>query len=80
MAQKILTTGKSSAQILFERVIHAFLSLIYYPTIDFYGSPTPMMSLVSGILFPLGLTYALVKTGSPRFLLLNGYFWAQPWP
>lgn len=75
MAKEILTTGKSSAQILFERVIHAFLSLIYYPTIDFYGSSTPMMSLVSGALFLIGLSYALVKTGSPRFLLLNGYFW-----
>lgn len=75
LQNEILMTGKSSAQILFERVIHAFLSLIYYPTFDFYGSSTPMMSLISGTLFLLGMTYALVKTRSPRFLMLNGYFW-----
>jgi hypothetical protein len=75
LANEILFTGKSTAQILAERVIHAFLSLIYYPALDFYGSLTPMLSLISGSLFLLGLAYALVKTRSPKFLLLNGYFW-----
>ncbi len=75
LQNEILVTGKPAVQILFERVIHAFLSLIYYPAIDFYGSSTPMMSLVSGSLFLLGMTYALVKTRSPKLLMLNGYFW-----
>ncbi len=75
LQNEILMTGKATAQILFERVIHAFLSLIYYPTFDFYGSPTPMMSLISGSLFLLGMTYALVNLHSPKLLMLNGYFW-----
>ena len=30
-------TGASMPQVLFERVVHAFMALIYYPAIDFYG-------------------------------------------
>jgi len=75
LAAQVLSTGKSTAQILMERVIHAFLSLIYYPAIDFYGSPIPMMSLISSVLLLMGLVYALIKTRSLKFLLLNGYFW-----
>jgi 4-amino-4-deoxy-L-arabinose transferase-like glycosyltransferase len=75
LANQVLSTGKTTAQILLERVIHAFFSLIHYPTIDFYGSPIPMMSLISSILMILGLVYALIKTRSLKFLLLNGYFW-----
>ena len=66
----------AAIQILGTRVIHAFLSLIYYPSTDFYGSPVPTLSLVSATLFLVGLTVALLRTKSPRFLLLNGYFWA----
>jgi len=75
LTNEIILTGKSTAQILFERVIHAFLSLIYYPAIDFYGSPVPMLGLFSAGLFLIGLAYALVQTRSLKFLLLNGYFW-----
>jgi len=75
LANEILLTGKSTVQILMERVGHAFLTLIYYPAIDFYGSPTPVLNLISGSLFILGLGYILVKTRSLKFLLLNGYFW-----
>ncbi len=70
------STGQNAAQLLIGRVIHAFLSLIYYPSIDFYGSPIPMLSLVSAALFLLGLAIVLWKMRSPGFLLLNGYFWA----
>lgn len=77
LANEINLTGKPTFQILAERVVHAFLSLIYYPAVDFYGSPTPMLSLVSGLLFLLGLGYLLVKARSLKFLLLNGYFWGM---
>jgi hypothetical protein len=60
---------------LFERVVHAFLSLIYYPAFDFYGSPLPMLSLLSAALFILGLGVAVWRTRAPQYLLLNGYFW-----
>ena len=69
-------TGQSAAQLLSGRVIHAFLSLIYYPSINFYGSTIPMLSLVSATFFMLGLVIILWKVRSPGFLLLNGYFWA----
>jgi hypothetical protein len=52
------------------------MSLIYYPAIDFYGSDIPMLSLVSSTLFLAGLAIVLWRVRSPRFLLLNGYFWA----
>ncbi len=76
LAQEIVITGHSAVQILAERVIHAFLSVIYYPSFDFYGSPTPMLSLISAMLFLLGLGITLSKARSPGYLLLNGFFWA----
>jgi hypothetical protein len=75
MAQEILLTGKSAVQILLERVIHAFLSLIYYPANDFYGSPAPVLSFVAAVLFLLGLAYIFFQARSLKLLLLNGYFW-----
>lgn len=75
MVKEMLLTGKSDIQILFERVIHAFLSLIYYPANDFYGSPAPVLSFISAVLFLLGLGYILYRVRSLKLLLLNGYFW-----
>ena len=68
-------TGHSAAQILFERAVHAFLSLTYYPALDFYGSPAPMMSVLTSALFLIGLALALWRIRKPEYLLLNGYFW-----
>lgn len=75
LPNEVLLTGKSTVQILAERIVHAFLSLIYYPAIEFYGSPTPMMSLITAVLLIMGLAYILAKTRSLSYLLLNGYFW-----
>ncbi len=75
MNETMLTTGKSALQILAERVIHAFLSLNYYPAGDFYGSPIPILTLISSTLFFVGLGLILWRVKSPNFLLLNGYFW-----
>jgi hypothetical protein len=74
-AQTMASTGHSAVQILTERIIHAFLSLIYYPAIDFYGSPVPTLTLVAATLFLIGLGVAIWRMRSPGFLLLNGYFW-----
>lgn len=76
LPQRIAETGQSVFQILAERFIHAFLTLIYYPSLDFYGSSVPMLSLVSATLFLLGLGVILLRVRHPGFLLLNGYFWA----
>lgn len=75
LALESLSTGKPAAQILVERVIHAFLSMIYYPSIEFYGSLTPVLSFTSAVLFLLGLGYIFLHARSAKFLLLNGYFW-----
>jgi hypothetical protein len=76
LQQAMASSGSSALQILGERVIHAFMSLIYYPAFDFYGSRLPMLSLISASLFLFGLALALLKIRKPGSLLLNGYFWA----
>jgi hypothetical protein len=76
LAQTMAGTGQSALQVLVGRVAHAFLSLIYYPAFDFYGSPAPTLTVIASTLFLIGVGVALWRTRSPRFLLLNGYFWA----
>ncbi|MBI2758893.1 MAG: glycosyltransferase family 39 protein [Chloroflexi bacterium] len=76
LADTMKITGQNAVQILFERVVHAFLSLIYYPAFDFYGSPVPPLGMISGALFLAGLGLALWRVRDPGYLLLNGYFWA----
>jgi hypothetical protein len=77
LAGEMLLTGKPAFLILCERVVHAFLSLIYYPAYEFYGSFIPIISLVTAVLFILGLGYILVRARSLNLLLLNGYFWGM---
>jgi 4-amino-4-deoxy-L-arabinose transferase-like glycosyltransferase len=78
LAQQMQATGWSAVQILSDRVAHAFLSLIYYPAIDYYGSLLPVLSLFLGVFFLIGLGITLWKTRSINNLLLNGYFWVGP--
>lgn len=68
-------TGQSAAQLLFGRVVHVFLSLFYYPAIDFYGTPSPVISMISTVLFFAGMGIILWKINKPEHLLLLGYFW-----
>ncbi|GAB4505812.1 MAG: hypothetical protein Fur0043_28110 [Anaerolineales bacterium] len=76
LAEVMANTGQSAVSILSHRVAHAFLSLIYYPAFDFYGSRLPLISLMTAALFITGLGMALWRTRLPGYLLLNGYFWA----
>jgi 4-amino-4-deoxy-L-arabinose transferase-like glycosyltransferase len=76
LAQQMASTGQSAEQILGGRVLHAFLSLIYYPAISFYGSMIPVLSLFTATLFLIGLVIVLLRTRALPYLLLNGYFWA----
>ncbi len=71
----IQSTGQPAATILFGRVVHAFMALIYYPAFDFYGSPVPMLTVVSSVLFLVGLGVSLLRVRLREYLLLNGYFW-----
>ncbi len=76
LIDEMARTGASAMQILFERVMHAFLSLNHYPALDFYGAFIPMIDVITATLFTLGLLYALWHTRDYRYLLLNGWFWS----
>jgi hypothetical protein len=78
LALQMAATGQSAEEILSGRVAHAFLTLIAYPSIDFYGSWISVLSLFTGVLFLVGLGLTLWRTKSPNHLLLNGYFWVGP--
>lgn len=73
----MLATGQSAFEVLVGRVAHAFLSLFYYPALDFYGSPSPMMSMISGVMLLAGLGIILWQIRNPAYLLLNGYIWGS---
>lgn len=68
-------TGLTEWQLLLDRVAHVFLSLTYYPSLDFYGVSVPVLTTLVGALFTIGLIVALWRTRQHRYLLLNGYFW-----
>ena len=76
LATQAAATGTSPVLVLADRVVHAFLSLTYYPAADFYGSAIPLLDVLTSALFLIGLVYALWRWRDPRYLLLNGYFWA----
>jgi hypothetical protein len=75
LMETMQSTGQNAFQILFARFVHVFLSLIYYPSIDFYGSASPMLSIVSATMLLIGVVIALWRLRNPAYLLLNGYFW-----
>lgn len=76
LAEQVAATGRSPVVILLDRVAHAFLSLNHYPAMDFYGAAIPLLDVLTAGLFLVGLVYALWRWRDPRYLLLNGYFWA----
>ena len=75
VARVVESTGQSTFEVLLGRFTHAFLSLIYYPALDFYGTTSPMMSMLTSTFFLVGLAIALWRIRNPAYLLLNGYFW-----
>jgi len=75
LAQTAASTNQSVVLILAQRVVHAFLSLIYYPSVDFYGSPVPPLTLISATLFLIGLGLCLSHTRKLNYLVLNICFW-----
>jgi len=75
LAENMARTGQSAVVILGGRIIHAFLSLGYYAAWDFYGATIPLLTVITGALFIIGMVYSLSRTREPRYLLLNGYLW-----
>lgn len=76
LTRTMTETGQNAVAILTGRVAHAFLTLVHYPALDFYGARIPLLDVITATLFILGLSYALWRTREPSYLLLNGYFWA----
>jgi hypothetical protein len=76
LTEEMARTGLSAPILLLDRVAHAFLSLNYYPAVDFYGASIPLLEFVTAALFLLGLGYALARLRQPAHLLLVGHFWA----
>ena len=76
VAETVSASGQSTIQVLAGRVLHVFLSLIYYPAQAYYGSSIPLLTVFGAVLFLAGLGIALVRVRTPGMLLLNGYFWA----
>lgn len=76
VAETVANTGQSMIQVLAGRVLHVFLSLIYYPANAYYGSNIPLLTVFGAVFFLAGLGIALTRLRTPGMLLLNGYFWA----
>jgi hypothetical protein len=76
LEREVASTGQSALTILAGRVTHAFLVLNHLPSVDFYGARIPVLDLITGSLFLIGLVYSLCYTRDSRRLLLNGYFWS----
>ncbi len=74
--ETMASTGQSAIMVLLGRIEHSFMSLVYFPAIDFYGSSVSMLSLFAAMFFMIGIGLILFKLRSPGILLLNGYFWA----
>lgn len=71
-----LSTGQSTVMVLIERFAHVFQAIFILPVQDFYWASAPVLDLVTGILFILGVFLALRRTRDPKILLLNGWFWS----
>jgi hypothetical protein len=77
LASEMVSRGHSAFTILSTRVAHAFLTLIYYPSNDFYGTSAPVLTYFTAVLFLIGLVMSLYRTRQIPYMLLNGYFWAM---
>jgi len=75
ITQAVASTNQAPVIIIVQRVVHAFLSLIYYPSFDYYGSPVPPLTLISATLFLIGLGVCLFHLRKLNYLVLNIFFW-----
>ncbi len=76
LANEVARTGKSVITVLAGQLRESLLIFNFYPARWFYESPAPMLGLVTGALFAMGLVYALLRLRDRRFLLLNAWFWS----
>ena len=77
LANEVKNRGQSAGIIMLDLLRQALLTVNYYPATAGYGSPLPMLDLLSGALYVLGLIYSLLHVWNPRHLLLQGWFWSS---
>jgi hypothetical protein len=76
LANEARNTGLSQLQIFLGLFKQAFLTVNYYPSVNFFYSSMPMLDYLTGGFFILGLVFSLFHLKDPRYLLLNGWFWS----
>lgn len=76
LTYQVRTTGRPTILILLDQIRKAFLVFNYYPVKGFYNATIPVLDLVSGGVFILGLGYSLLYLFDRRHLLLNIWFWS----
>ena len=77
LTQQAAQTGKSVLSILFDQFTRTFLVFISSPALgNFFNSPYPYLTLLAGILFLLGMGYALAYLWEPKHFMLLLWFWS----
>jgi 4-amino-4-deoxy-L-arabinose transferase-like glycosyltransferase len=77
LAQQSAQTGRSALAILFDQFTRTFLVFISSPALgNFFNSPYPYLTLLAGVLFLLGMGYALAFAWEPRYFILLIWFWS----
>jgi hypothetical protein len=76
LARQVAMTGQPALLVLADQVRKAFLVFNYYPVTGFYNATIPVLDILAGGVFILGLGYSLLYILDRRFLLLNIWFWS----
>jgi 4-amino-4-deoxy-L-arabinose transferase-like glycosyltransferase len=77
LTQQAAQTGRSALAILFDQFTRTFLVFISSPALgNFFNSPYPYLTLLGGILFLLGMGYALAYVWEPRHFIVLSWFWS----
>jgi 4-amino-4-deoxy-L-arabinose transferase-like glycosyltransferase len=75
LASEMQHRGVSAAALMLEQLRNALLIFNYYDAAWFYNATVPMLGLLTGGLFFMGLGLAAVRLRDERFWLLNVWFW-----
>lgn len=73
--EREVAAGRRPAEIMFTQVVRSFLGFNFFPdTAPHYRPGGPMLGFVPGILFVVGLGYAIARLGVPANLAVVGWF------
>ena len=76
LSNEVVNSGHSVISILINQLKDSFLTINYFPVTAFYNSAYPVLDIIAGSFFVLGLVYSIINIREIRFLILNGWFWA----